>query len=124
MDNLKYVNDKFGHAEGDRYILCVVEVLRLFSEDALICRLGGDEFMLLTQNWTMRAAEERLEELRDCLIQRNDDPGAFYSHSMSYGVIEAGGDNPLPASEVLSIADEKMYEYKRAHKAERQSNAI
>jgi diguanylate cyclase (GGDEF)-like protein len=124
IDNLKYVNDKFGHAEGDRYIVCVVEVLRLFSEDALICRLGGDEFMLLMQNWTMRAAEKRLEELRELLVQRNDNPDALYSHSMSYGVIETSRGNPFSASELLGMADEKMYEYKRAHKAERQNNAI
>jgi diguanylate cyclase (GGDEF)-like protein len=119
MDNLKYVNDKYGHAEGDNYILCVVDILRAFSKDAIICRLGGDEFMLLAQSWSMSAAEERLELLRSRLVSLNDHPESFYNHSMSYGVIEVGPDNTMSASELLSMADEKMYEYKRTHKAQR-----
>jgi diguanylate cyclase (GGDEF)-like protein len=124
MDNLKYVNDKFGHAEGDKYILCVVEILREFSSDAIICRLGGDEFMLLAQNWSAAAAEEHLEKLRDCLLRFNDLPDSFYNHSMSYGVIGVDPSNTSSASELLSIADEKMYGYKRAHKAQRQSSVV
>ncbi|MDR3332194.1 MAG: diguanylate cyclase [Synergistaceae bacterium] len=124
MDNLKYVNDKFGHAEGDKYILCVVETLRDFSSDAIIFRLGGDEFMLLAQGWTITAAETHLEKLRDCLIRYNDEPDAFYNHSMSYGVVTVDASNAMSASELLGIADEKMYEYKRAHKMQRQNTAI
>jgi diguanylate cyclase (GGDEF)-like protein len=119
MDNLKYVNDKYGHAEGDKYILRVVDILRGFSADATICRLGGDEFMLLAQGWRASAAEERLEQLRTRLIEYNDEPGSFYNHSMSYGVVEAMGDNTLSGSDLLGAADERMYEYKRAHKAQR-----
>jgi diguanylate cyclase (GGDEF)-like protein len=122
MDNLKYVNDKYGHAEGDKYILCVTGVLRKFSPEAVICRLGGDEFMLLAQNWSMSNAETKLEALRDMLIQFNNEPGAFYNHSMSYGVIEVKPDNKHTESELLSIADEKMYKYKRDHKMERQGS--
>jgi diguanylate cyclase (GGDEF)-like protein len=122
MDNLKYVNDKYGHAEGDKYILCVTGVLRKFSPDAVICRLGGDEFMLLAQNWTLSNAQNKLEALRDMLIQYNNGPDALYNHSMSYGVIEVNADNTHSESELLSIADEKMYEYKRSHKMERQGS--
>jgi diguanylate cyclase (GGDEF)-like protein len=119
MDNLKYVNDKHGHAEGDNYILLVVSVLRDFSPSSIICRLGGDEFMLLEQNCSMSDAEARMEDLRASLIRYNDEPGAFYNHSLSYGVVEVTFDSTLPASELLSIADEKMYAYKRAHRAQR-----
>jgi GGDEF domain-containing protein len=42
-------------------------------------------------------------------------------HSLSYGVVEAGADNTMPASELLSIADEKMYAYKRKNKMQRKS---
>ncbi|MDR3322276.1 MAG: GGDEF domain-containing protein [Synergistaceae bacterium] len=122
MDNLKYVNDKFGHAEGDKYILTVAEILREFSSDAIICRLGGDEFMLLAQNWSAAAAEEHLEKLRDCLLRFNDMPDSLYNHSMSYGVIGVAPGCASPASKLLSVADEKMYAYKRAHKMQRQSS--
>jgi diguanylate cyclase (GGDEF)-like protein len=124
MDNLKYVNDKFGHNEGDKYILCVTEVLQEFSPDAILCRLGGDEFMLLAQDWSIDAAEIKLEALRSRLTQYNNEPDVLYTHSMSYGVIEVDTFNAYSASELLSVADEKMYAYKRAHKAERQSSPV
>jgi diguanylate cyclase (GGDEF)-like protein len=121
MDNLKYVNDKFGHAEGDKYILAVSECLRNFSPLTQIARLGGDEFMLLVQGWTQKDAENRLEEMRSQLARRSEEPGVLYNHSMSYGIIEVDRDNAVSRADLLSTADEKMYEYKRAHKAQRQA---
>ncbi|MDR1164135.1 MAG: diguanylate cyclase [Candidatus Accumulibacter sp.] len=121
MDNLKYVNDKFGHGEGDKYILAVSECLRDFSPLAQIARLGGDEFMLLVQGWTQKDAEDRLEEMRSQLARYGEKPDALYNHSMSYGIIEVDKSNTLSRTDLLSTADEKMYEYKRAHKAQRQT---
>jgi diguanylate cyclase (GGDEF)-like protein len=119
IDNLKYVNDEFGHNEGDSYILLVSKQLSAFSDDAVLCRLGGDEFMLLAKGWTQNAAEVQLEHLRDGLVMRNSDPETKYNHSMSYGVVGVSAGNEAHASELLSMADEKMYFYKRAHKADR-----
>ncbi|MDR2611255.1 MAG: GGDEF domain-containing protein [Clostridiales Family XIII bacterium] len=119
IDNLKYVNDKFGHNEGDKYILSVTAVLRGFSPDITICRLGGDEFMLLAEGWDEERANKHLESLRMRLLKRNEDPDAQYFHSMSYGVVAVSGDNTLSPSELLAKADEMMYHYKRAHKLER-----
>jgi diguanylate cyclase (GGDEF)-like protein len=121
MDNLKYVNDKYGHAEGDNYILRVSELLRDFSSDVIVCRLGGDEFMLLAREWDELSAEAHMERLRECLLEYNDKPEAFYINSISYGVVGVDAFNERPASELLAIADEKMYEYKKAHKMQRQS---
>jgi diguanylate cyclase (GGDEF)-like protein len=119
MDNLKYVNDEFGHKEGDAYILLISRQLATFADDAILCRLGGDEFMLLARNWPQEAAEQRLEHLREALREKTTGSEANYNHSMSFGVVGVRADNELSASELLSIADEKMYFYKRAHKAER-----
>jgi diguanylate cyclase (GGDEF)-like protein len=122
IDNLKYVNDKFGHLEGDKYIMEVSATLRGFAPDATICRLGGDEFMLLLDNWTQERAERRCGELRASLVARNSEPDSQYLRSMSYGVIGAQPDNTLTPSELLAAADEKMYAFKRAHKMERPSS--
>jgi diguanylate cyclase (GGDEF)-like protein len=116
IDNLKYVNDRFGHSKGDQYIVCVSNTMREFSPDAVICRIGGDEFMLLAENWSPDAAKERLEVLRNQLTGCNGNPDTSYDHSISYGVIQVGPDNTLLANDLLSAADEKMYEYKRAYK--------
>jgi diguanylate cyclase (GGDEF)-like protein len=122
MDWLKYVNDVFGHEEGDRYILQVADLLRSFSADCCICRLGGDEFMVLARGFTGKAAEERLRTLRNGLVAKDymDGDGKIsYKCSISYGVVEVATDNISPAGDLLSLADEKMYAYKRAYKAER-----
>jgi diguanylate cyclase (GGDEF)-like protein len=119
IDNLKYVNDKFGHLEGDKYILEVSSSLRGFTSDITVCRLGGDEFMLLLENWTQERAERRCEQLRSNLIARNAEEGSLYYRSMSYGVIGVLPDNELTPSELLAAADEKMYAFKRSHKMER-----
>ena len=118
MDNLKYVNDKFGHNEGDTYILSVAEVLRQFSNSAIVSRLGGDEFMILAAGWNEEMACKRMEKLRDALSTRDLKSEREYNHSISYGLVEVNTDNQLTASELLSQADEKMYAYKRRRKTQ------
>ena len=122
IDNLKFVNDRFGHWEGDKYILAVAEVLSEFSPEAVLCRIGGDEFMLLAQNWRCKSAEKQMEALRTKLINRNIVEGNCYEHSISYGIIEYNGDKDMKVHDLLSIADEKMYEYKRAYKMKNKIN--
>ena len=116
MDNLKYVNDKYGHLEGDVYILKVSNILKSFSPDVTVCRIGGDEFMLLELGWTKEDSEEQLEALRSRLIRKGENDECPYYNSMSYGIVEVKPDNTLSTGELLAIADERMYEYKRSHK--------
>jgi diguanylate cyclase (GGDEF)-like protein len=118
LDNLKCVNDTFGHAEGDNYILYVVELLREFSVGSVICRLGGDEFMLHEKNINEQKAEEKYERLRTTLksYYHNKTP---YDCCISYGLVEIPAGSSISAAEWLNMADEKMYKYKRSHKAER-----
>jgi diguanylate cyclase (GGDEF)-like protein len=119
IDNLKYVNEKFGQAEGNKYILSVTAVLRGFSPDITICRLGGDEFMLLAEGWDEERANSHLESLRTRLRKRDEDHDSLYYHTMSYGVVVVDETNEASPSELLARADEKMTEYQRAHKLER-----
>ncbi len=116
IDCLKYVNDQFGHSEGDKYIIEVANILRGFSHKSVLCRWGGDEFMLLAEDWTGEKAGNRMEVLRNRLINNKPASGCLYNRNLSYGIIEINSDNSLPANDILSIADERMYEYKRIHK--------
>ena len=120
MDNLKYVNDTYGHIEGDTYILTVTKQLKNFDKNALLCRLGGDEFMLLCKGLSKDYADERLEAMRAELIAKS---GSEYQRSISYGVVEVHKDNDRLGSYLLSLADELMYNYKRARKMERRGDA-
>ncbi|QAT43252.1 sensor domain-containing diguanylate cyclase [Aminipila luticellarii] len=116
IDRLKSVNDTFGHSEGDRYILEVTGILHNFSLESVLCRMGGDEFMILAQDWNAAKAKERMEVLRNRLINGDFARNHSYERSISYGVVEVRADNLLSESALLSIADERMYEYKKAYR--------
>jgi diguanylate cyclase (GGDEF)-like protein len=116
MDNLKYVNDTFGHTAGDEYIICVANILGRFSGDALVCRLGGDEFMLLQKNQSETQTQARMQELQAELVETS------LVHNISYGIVHVSGGNTKTASELLGAADERMYQFKRANKANRARN--
>lgn len=117
IDNLKYVNDTYGHPEGDRYIGMVAHAIKSFSADAVVCRLGGDEFMILAEGMSFEAADARMAEVRDGILAQQD---WKYIRSISYGVVDTDRGNFFSASDLLGIADERMYEFKRAHRGERQ----
>lgn len=119
MDNLKYVNDSFGHNAGDSYIISVANLLSDFSASALVSRLGGDEFMVLQKDWDQEQAQARLMELRDDLAKQPVVPENSYIRSISYGIIHVSNDNTIPVGELLSIADERMYCFKRSKKKQR-----
>lgn len=123
IDYLKYVNDAYGHEAGDSYILLVTDALGAFGSDANICRLGGDEFMLLLKGWDQEAAEKHLEGIRNGLRRQKASPNAINPYSISYGVVSVDKSNTLAPGELLAKADEKMYVYKRAHKISRTGDA-
>jgi diguanylate cyclase (GGDEF)-like protein len=119
IDNLKYVNDEFGHAAGDAYILEATAALLGFSDDAFVSRIGGDEFMVLAPRRTVAATEDRLEQIHGILGAKRAAPNAKYPYSISYGVIAVTEDEHREISKLLSEADEKMYTHKRLQKKER-----
>ncbi|MCP1111287.1 diguanylate cyclase (GGDEF)-like protein [Lachnospiraceae bacterium PF1-21] len=122
LDNLKYVNDKYGHTEGDLYIIKAADDLKSLASSIpvmSVSRLGGDEFMLLLQNEKKEHINTLLEELRTNMINFPMPEGCDYQYSISYGVVEIDSSEQRNASELLAIADELMYEYKRAHKKAR-----
>ena len=118
LDNLKYVNDKFGHSDGDEYISRVSKHLQSYSKDAIVCRIGGDEFMLLAPESDFDEAHCRMEELQYDIQNDICLHGKDYYYSISHGVVAIDSDNELSASDILSIADDRMYEHKRARKNE------
>ena len=116
LDSLKNINDKFGHIEGDIYIMNAAKHLKTFSRNAVVCRIGGDEFMLLAPDTDYNEAMSTMGK-----IFRNFENDEYlndktFSYSISFGVIAVGTDNKLSASDILSIADERMYENKRMKK--------
>ena len=121
LDNLKYINDMHGHNEGDAYILKTAEYLKTFSDDTVVCRIGGDEFMLLTPDVGYDDAQMKMDSLNQAL--QNDEylTGKDFFYNISFGICAVEEHNHMTASDILSIADERMYENKRLCKKARQN---
>ena len=119
LDFLKRINDEFGHYEGDVYIMNAAKHLKTFSENAVVCRIGGDEFMLLVPDISYDEANAAMKKMRKNFVNDEYLANKTFSYSLSFGIVLVDGDNTMPASEILTIADKRMYENKRKRKKER-----
>lgn len=118
LDNLKGVNDHFGHSEGDRYLRSLVKILRvIFRSTDIVARIGGDEFCIILENCSMEVAEEKMRTAQKLFLEESGE----YLNNFSYGLIAVKGrENTLTAEEILSRADRAMYECKRKNKKNRE----
>lgn len=111
LDGFKQVNDRFGHAEGDRVLRETARILRTHvrREDD-VARLGGDEFALLTGDADAASAGERL--CRE-IATRMQELGWPVTSSIGAVLFEAP---PADADSAMSLADQAMYRSKSAGK--------
>lgn len=119
IDHLKHCNDKFGHAEGNRYILSICRALtETIKHDEMLFRIGGDEFVLVSPTTSEAELEQRLERVRTDLIEATSDDKALMISSFSFGCSRV---NPLAGDsrrQMTMDADRKMYRYKLMHRVQ------
>jgi diguanylate cyclase (GGDEF)-like protein len=113
LDNLKDINDVYGHAAGDRALETITSVVsQLKRTEDLLGRLGGDEFVVFLPYCDIEGAEKLAERSRTGISQEillHD--GNEYSVTASFGVacLKDTDESPL---DILSRADKAMYEAK------------
>jgi diguanylate cyclase (GGDEF)-like protein len=114
IDNFKQVNDRFGHAVGDRMLSMIAEAIRhnVRSVD-LAARLGGDEFAVLLPQTDAASAKAALSKLKH-LLQRVADENQW-PVTFSCGVVTFLKP-PASADEMIRRADEIMYAAKAESK--------
>ena len=113
VDNLKYINDNFGHREGDYALQQIAGLLReCFRQSDIIGRLGGDEFCVLLSHMSEMAEFLVRERLSQLLVRNNQNSGRTYSLSVSLGIVNVGDYREL--AQQISRADALMYQPKRA----------
>lgn len=117
MDDLKKVNDTFGHDEGDSCIRLVAKCLyKILGENAVIGRMGGDEFAALIPSggvlrpWDILAARDRF------INEFNSRRSKPYRFSISLGVHEAVIHTGYDLQSAITVADNLLYIEKREKK--------
>ncbi len=114
IDDFKNINDTFGHGEGDQALKKVVKLLKsALREIDIICRMGGDEFLLIFPDSTQKNLPIIKERFNKNLIKLNKTIDKPYKIGFSIGISCYDPDNPQPMDELIRIADNKMYEEKK-----------
>lgn len=117
VNDFKYINDTFGHNEGDKALCLVAEILRKgFDKDDFIFRYAGDEFVVLcnTENW--KQLKNRIDNLNKVIEEFNQDSKLPYNIEISKGY--SLFENSVEITEDLFIKkiDKLMYDDKDKNK--------
>ena len=115
INNLKKVNDAYGHDKGDLYIKGCCNVICEQYKHSPVYRIGGDEFVVLLEGQDFDRREEHLREVRHTFENAAGKPWERYSAAAGMSVHENGES----VDEVLRRADEEMYAEKRRMGAKR-----
>lgn len=116
VDNLKEINDNFGHRSGDQLLKNLANLLlSVFRNEDIICRIGGDEFVALLPETSAPETKMIIERLNKRIGQYNHDHPDLPIR-ISMGVSSASQGESLLGH--LKIADNLMYEEKTRKKAE------
>ncbi|MEQ9619616.1 MAG: diguanylate cyclase [Deltaproteobacteria bacterium] len=117
LDGLKEINDTLGHLIGSQALVDTGEILKeTFRDSDIIARFGGDEFVILAKDTSENGADlikRRMQKNIDS-FQRNETRP--YALSMSIGAAHYDPSKPATLENLVSIADELMYEDKQNKK--------
>ncbi|MEA2087018.1 MAG: sensor domain-containing diguanylate cyclase, partial [Candidatus Caldatribacteriota bacterium] len=117
IDDFKHINDTFGHKEGDRVLKEVVSLFKsTLREIDIICRIGGDEFLLIFPDSSLNDAPLIRERLSKNLEKLNQKLAKPYKIDFSIGLSVYDPSNPLSIEELIKIVDENMYKEKKKKK--------
>jgi len=119
LDNLKQLNDEYGHAEGDQALKAVAAMLKQTVRGSdVLARFGGDEFAALA----LRARQEHVDALRsrvyDAVNHYNASSPKPYIVSVSLGAAYFDPECPMAFEELLAKADQSLY-YQKTQKLPR-----
>ena len=108
LDNLKKINDTYGHDKGDEYIINAANSLKKSTRDEdILARLGGDEFSIILPGVGEKEVESFCKRVKNCCAEKD------VSISLGYAVRKSNQTN---LEKIFTKADKKMYEEKRIKK--------
>ena len=125
LDGLKYINDNFGHKEGDNAIIQVANSLKnACVNNEVYARFGGDEFLVFAVNYTDDDAKRLCASIKEQFEKYNTHSDKPYRIGASIGYHITSADENIPILNIVNVADSKMYELKKQSRALRESGQI
>ena len=116
VDHFKTFNDTFGHAAGDEVLQQIAKLMQtVFREQDIVCRYGGEEFLIILPDATLEVARARAEYLRESVrdLQIHIDGRALAGVSISGGIAVAPPHGSTPEA-IIAAADRALYAAKSA----------
>lgn len=122
VNDFKQINDKYGHAEGDRTLSIIADCMRaLCRESDVVARVGGDEFVAMLADTTREGGERVLARFRALLEDLSRENSLPYDISLSYGVVEFDPVVHSNLAELMDEGDQLMYLQKKQSKVKDRS---
>ncbi len=121
MDDLKVINDNYGHAEGDSALSTIASAIKDAADPGDVCsRFGGDEFIVAGISRDSRRSKSFLNKVNKYLAKYNGSSDKPYKvvASMGAGSVKASADFSM--DDLIRVADREMYENKKEHKKNRE----
>lgn len=116
LDHFKPINDRHGHAEGDRVLVSFANLMRkTFRDSDVLARIGGDEFAVLLTNTGKKRAAKIVGRFRDLVDNFNAEADREYDIEFSDGIVSIKPDKECSIEGLLHDADLLMYETKMEH---------
>lgn len=111
MDNLKKMNDLYGHKAGDRALKLLGSLLMEYAQRSVVCRLGGDEFLMFVPGVSKDEIVKIVTEIQEKFEQNKEKDAEIRCASVSVGICEVIKGDPF--EECYSKADKALYHVKQ-----------
>ncbi len=115
VDNLKKINDTYGHEAGDRILHLMGDTLTENGKGSLCCRLGGDEFLFFMKNVSEQEVKDRVGGIITFFEENKKDDPEISIASLSAGMVMCTSDDTY--SDIYSKADKALYHVKQNGKS-------
>ena len=120
IDNLKPINDIYGHEAGDNAILQAASAIKASMPEESICtRTGGDEFCIILSHNNEDDVNGYISEIDEFLRKYNESSGLPYKVGCSCGYYSVHSQSMTSIDSMIKLADENMYSVKKRKKTHR-----
>lgn len=120
VNNLKYINDNFGHESGDIALSAFADIMRsCIPAGNFLGRSGGDEFIAIVYTVQKSRIEKILADINEHIDEYNKTSGYDFNLSVAMGYAFASETSDANYRDLNNLADKRMYANKRKMKAKR-----